>query len=182
MLLEIPLGREVESFRGLPEFAAYLPGGEPTPYTDYRIAARLFEKRVRMDVLIPQPLLKVIERCLDPVFFSKLLTPSNPHLQGLSRLREEMYGKLVAPLELLVQCAYGTTDGLWPLHELSSTVAATAPSGVAEGARPPNPGRISSSGSQTTAAKLKGLDQAMYVSSGPAPPAGFRLPRSAQLL
>ncbi len=180
MLLEIPLGREVESFRGLTEFAAYLPRGEPTPYTDYRIAARLFEKRVRMDVLIPQPLLKVIERCLDPVFFSKLLTPSDP--QGLSKLCEEMYEKLVAPLELLVQCAYGTTNGLWPLHELNSTMAATAPSGVAEGARPPDPGRISSPGPQTTAAKLKGLDQAMYVSSGPAHPAGFRLPRSAQLL
>ncbi len=127
MLLEILLGREIESFRGLPEFAAYLPGGEPTPYTDYRIAAWLFEKRVRTDDLIPQPLLAVIAMCLDPVLSSDLLSHSEPNHSGSNRLREAIHKRLVLPLELLVCHSYCTRNGLFPLHELSTAAAGACP-------------------------------------------------------
>ena len=123
MLLEILLGRQIESFRGLPEFAAYLPGGEPTPYTNYRIATWLFEKRVKMDQQIAKPLIKVVERSLDPVFFLKLLAPGKGKDQGHSRLRDAMYEKLVVPLDLLVKTNYDDTHGLWPLHELGAAAA-----------------------------------------------------------
>ncbi|KAG7290048.1 hypothetical protein NEMBOFW57_000040 [Staphylotrichum longicolle] len=110
MLLEILLGRQIESFRGLPEFAAYLPGGKPTPYADYRIAKWLFDKKVKMDQQIAKPLINVIERCLDAFFFPKLLAPGKSKDEAdTNRLRDAMYEKLVAPLDLLVKTNYDNT-------------------------------------------------------------------------
>lgn len=140
MLLEILLGRQIESFRGLPEFAAYLPGGKPTPYADYRIAKWLFDKKVKMDQQIAKPLINVIERCLDAFFFPKVLAPGKSKDEAdNNRLRDAMYEKLVAPLDLLVKTNYDNTHGLWPLHELSA--AAAPPHHDAGTTEPPVSGR-----------------------------------------
>ena len=151
MLLEILLGRQMESFRSLPEFAAYLPGGKATPYTDYRIATWLFEKRVKMDDDLADPLIRVVGRCLDPVFFPKLLAPDKGKDQSHSRLREAMYEKLVVPLGLLLEINYeGKHDQVWPLHELNAAAAAAPHHDVAI-SRVPDPTRPSVSGNPSNA-------------------------------
>ena len=123
MLLEILLGSEIDSFRGEPEAAPFLPGGKVTPYTDHSIANWLFKKQVQKDTLIFKPVKDVIGRCLDDQSFRPFLTAKMNDKLGPGRLREAMYDQLVHPLKSLLDVMYDDPYDLNPLHELSTLPA-----------------------------------------------------------
>lgn len=134
MLLEILLGREIDSFRGEPEALPFLADGKVTPYTDHRIARWLFDKRVRTDRNMFGPLTDVIGRCLDGKSLSLTAKSKGSNQPFSGRLREAMYEELVAPLETLFDVMYRKSFDLNPLHELNQA-SAPAPAGGARPAR-----------------------------------------------
>lgn len=126
MLLEILLGREIDSFRGEPEVQPFLPGGRVKPYTDHNIANWLFKKRILQNTSIIKPIKDVIGRCLNDQSLRPLLTKKTG--KPGPGLREVMYDQLVMPLESLLQIMYDDPYDLNPLHELNpATPTATYP-------------------------------------------------------
>lgn len=131
MLLEILLGREIDSFRTEPEAATWLPGGKVTPYTDHRIAVWLFKSRIQTDSDMIKPLRDVIGRCLDDQSFRRIIkSKASPGQSLSSRLREAMYEQLVIPLESLLQVMYDEPYDLSPLHELNGVPATDSAGGI----------------------------------------------------
>ncbi|KXX82512.1 Alkaline protease [Madurella mycetomatis] len=131
MLLEILLGREIDSFRTEPEAATWLPGGKVTPYTDHRIAVWLFKSKIQTDSDMIKPLRDVIGRCLDDQSFKRVIkSKASPGQSLSSRLREAMYEQLVIPLESLLQVMYDQPYDLSPLHELNGVPATDSAGGI----------------------------------------------------
>lgn len=119
MLLEILLGKEIESFRIEPEVAPWLPGGQVRPYTDHSIAKWLFKTRVQTDNSMLKPLRDVVGRCLDDEAIKIAVTSSRKaDKSGASRmslLRKAIYELLVIPLESMIQMNYDHPYDLNPL-------------------------------------------------------------------
>lgn len=110
MLIEILLGKEIDSYRK--EFPQWLPNGHLTPHTDLRIANWLYEHNIKNDGEIVRPIKEVIENCLNDQSFK----PSAKQRGNPDYLRGVMYERLVRPLESWVDM-YENRNDLQPLFE-----------------------------------------------------------------
>ncbi|RSL79564.1 hypothetical protein CEP51_007264 [Fusarium floridanum] len=93
MLVEIQLGRPMESLYGTPEWSRYCPKGKANPNTNFKICRDLI---AGPDFFadISDPLEKLIRDCIRP---NNLFVP--PHIKDEEDIREALYG-LVNRLEV----------------------------------------------------------------------------------
>ncbi|RSL48781.1 hypothetical protein CEP53_009417 [Fusarium sp. AF-6] len=93
MLVEIQLGRPMESLYGTPEWSRYCPKGKANPNTNFKICRDLI---AGPDFFadISDPLEKLIRDCIQP---NNLFVP--PHIKDEEGIREALYG-LVNRLEV----------------------------------------------------------------------------------
>jgi hypothetical protein len=138
MLLEILLGREIDSFHAEPEAAIWLPGGQVRPYTDHNIAKWLFRTRVQTNNDILKPLRDVVGRCLEDTAVKTAVTSSaksdKSGASEISLLREAVHDLLVMPLESMILLNYNQPYDLKPLLQLDA-VASVEPSTAAQPGR-----------------------------------------------
>ncbi|KAJ4315280.1 hypothetical protein N0V84_008435 [Fusarium piperis] len=93
MLVEIQLGRPIESLYSEPEWSQYCPKGRANPNTNFKICKALIAKQ-HFFADISDPLENLIRNCIQP---NILFVP--PHVKDEEGIREALYG-LVNRLEV----------------------------------------------------------------------------------
>ncbi|KAM6520110.1 hypothetical protein FALCPG4_013662 [Fusarium falciforme] len=93
MLIEIQLGRPIESLYGEAEWSQYCPKGKANPNTNFKICRDLIAKP-HFFADISDPLENLIKNCIQP---NNLFVP--PHVRDEEGIREALYG-LVNRLEV----------------------------------------------------------------------------------
>ena len=93
MLIEIQLGRPIESLYGEAEWSQYCPKGKANPNTNFKICRDLIAKP-HFFADISDPLENLIKNCIQP---NNLFVP--PHVKDEEGIREALYG-LVNRLEV----------------------------------------------------------------------------------
>lgn len=96
MLLEIQLGRSMESLRSEPESSQYFPQGKPNINTNYKTCKDFIKKPdFFADMEISDPLEALIKSCIQPQ------DEFMPHIRDEERIRERLY-RLVNRLEVYI--------------------------------------------------------------------------------
>ncbi|RMJ12143.1 hypothetical protein CDV36_008219 [Fusarium kuroshium] len=87
MLIEIQLGRPIESLYNEAEWSQHCPKGKVNPNTNFKICKALIEKP-NFFADISDPLENLIKNCIQP---NQLFVP--PHVKDEEGIREALYGK-----------------------------------------------------------------------------------------